>query len=152
MTQPDHKLDPIEQTLAELAEAEQAGVFRATRLDECALLMGGHVATRPAWLKWGKHWAALAAMLGLTIIVWSAMFNMQLNQIDSATNRSVVLTDPETGIHNVGCDGDFLRCFNGPTILAAATCKTFDFDLDGDIDMLDMQTYQQNCQGLRRNR
>ncbi len=152
MTESGHKFDHIEQALAELAEAEQAGVFRPTRLDERGLLSSGQSVAQPAWLKWGKHWAALAAMLGISAVVWSSMFKMQFDNIGSGRDQSLVTATLEGATPNSGCSGDFLHCFNGPTALAMTTCRTFDFDLDGDIDLLDMQTYQQDCQGLRRLR
>ncbi len=150
MSKSEHKHELLEQAIAELVEVEQAGVFRPTRLDERGLLMDAQTVAKPAWLKWGKHWAALAAMVGISVVVWSVMFKMQFDQINSGRNQSVVTNSPDGRAPNSGCSGDFLNCFNGPTKLAMVSCQTFDYDLDGDIDMLDMQTYQQNCQGLRR--
>jgi len=158
MSKSEHKYDQLEQALAELVDVERAGVFRPTRLDARGLLAHGSAPVRPAWLKWGRHWAALAAMLGIAVVVWSSMFKMQFDQISSGRNQSVVTTALDGQAPRAaqsGCSGDFLNCFNGPlangtTTLAMASCQTFDFDLDGDIDMLDMQTYQQNCKGLRR--
>ncbi|MBN4058916.1 hypothetical protein JYU10_00435 [bacterium AH-315-J04] len=150
MSKSEHQHDPLEQAIAELVEVERAGVFRPTRLDKRELLMDGQTVAGPAWLKWGKHWVALAAMAGISVVVWSVMFKMQFDKIRSGRNQSVVSHAIDGRSPNSGCSGDFLNCFNGPTKLAMTTCQTFDYDLDGDIDMLDMQTYQQNCQGLRR--
>ena len=66
------QLDPLENSLRELADAERADLFRRTRVDAKALLRAPHAIDSAPRVLRKMRWISIAAMVGLaaTISGW----------------------------------------------------------------------------------
>lgn len=139
------QLDPLEISLRELADAERADLFRRTRVDARSLLRATHTVNRAPRVLRRIRWVPIAALLGMaaTICVWvfttgtgeTRLTSIPIGTIASATN---------------GCDGTFSGCLTGPNGTPQSACRGYDYDADGDIDLLDARTYQLNCNVITR--
>lgn len=142
--------DFIEAALRELDAAEHAAVFRRTAMDASALL-GGASARHPATIRWARlRWVPLAAAAMVAVGVWSWMFHGELAGLRKKAQPVTGGASLTTGERN--CDGVFSNCFSGPKPTALASCRTFDFDDDGDVDLMDFRSYQIACDGQTRLR
>lgn len=139
------QLNPIEISLRELADAERADLFRRTRVDARSLLRATSGPRRTTITVRTLRWGSIAAVFALaaTICAWvfttgtgeTRLTSIQIGTIASATS---------------GCDGTFFGCLTGPNGTPPSTCRGYDYDADGDIDLLDARTYQLNCNGITR--
>lgn len=138
MSESSQHLDPIERLIAEADQAERAGVFRASRIDTVALTQspgGGQV---PFFVSWRRFGVPLAACVVLAVGVGAMLLSMELSGIREqqllAANSSIGQASPE----------GFLRCLDGPAAGAVGECSSYDFDHDGDVDLLDFSAFQSN--------
>lgn len=142
MADDKNPVDPIEAMLADLHDAECAGVFRDTAIEPAELLAKNTntapVVSRPWWLRA----APVAAAILLTVTVWSVMFAVQLREVrHTSANRWVDSRDAvSTRLVSMKT---FAECRNGPadTPLSPA-CVRFDYDADGDVDQRDFSSFQ----------
>jgi len=141
----DH-LDPIEASLAELDAAEQAGLFRRTRVDARALLRSAPAVTRTrsGFATWRRLSIAAALAMAATISGW--LFSSRSGDVVRHSLPSVTVTASATD----GCDGTFYRCLSGPGDLAGGGCAAYDYNSDGHVDLVDARTYQLTCNGITR--
>ena len=132
---PNHRdqLDPSESALCDADQARRAGVFRATPLDARSLIsQAGSDGTRPRRI--ALRFAAVAALLVITLLVWGGMFASQLAQLKA---RSRGTTAPQ-----VASAESISSCLGGPAGALSTPCRSFDLDADGDVDMADVSRYQ----------
>jgi len=127
-------LHSIQAGLEELSAAERAGVFAPTRVDTRAMMAA------PSWsLRSVYRWASAAAVVALATGLWAwRVSNDQPNGPGSGPLLAHA-TNP--------CDGSLSNCMTGPRHVLGTKCDIFDYDEDGDIDMLDVRTHQLKCQG-----
>jgi hypothetical protein len=125
MTEPtDNHMPELESSLLELRQAENAGVFRPTRVDARQLMRSGP----PRRL--AIRWAAAAALLLAVGTVWTTMFYMNLTKLRDGRGggalASVSITD----------------CLAGPRGSQPGHCLAYDLDADGDVDLADLGSFQ----------
>jgi len=139
------QLDPIEASLRELADAEQAELFRRTHLDARSLLRSSSALSgAPQVLPW-MRWVLIAAVFALAVTICGWVFTTRTGPTRLASFPSGMIASA-TG----GCDGRFFGCLTGPNGTPAADCGAYDYDADGDIDLVDARTYQLNCNEITR--
>ncbi len=126
------------------ADAEQAGVFRATPIDAHSIMQQAHneMSSESSW-RWGLLAGPLAACLvaafGLSQF-WPAA---PQNRVAQSTRNagSVIMADSVER-----CGGDFTlfnTCFTGPAQdELSAECRCVDLDKDGDVDFADFGLMQ----------
>jgi len=139
------QLDPLEISLRELADAEEADLFRKTRVDARSLLHSTQTFSRAPWGLRRMHWVSIAAVFALAAMISAWVFTTR-----SGPTR--LASFPRGGIASAtgGCDGRFFGCLTGPNGTPTAGCETYDYDADGDIDLVDAGAYQHNCNGITR--
>jgi hypothetical protein len=140
------QLDPIEASLAELDAAEQAGLFRRTRVDARALLRSAPAATRArsGLATWRR--LSIAAVLAMAATISGWLFSSRSADIGRHSLPSVSATASATD----GCDGTFYRCLSGPGGTAPGGCAAYDYNADGHVDLVDASTYQLHCNAITR--
>ncbi len=137
-------ITPMEKLLKEAAAAESAGVFSQTRIDASRLLRESSEVPVPLAVTIGRKWIPVVATIGLAAVVWSAMFYVKLSDIGEQSRvASQKIRDEAAGSAYISL------CVSGPAAGAAAECKDskrkdrqYDFDTDGDVDLLDISKYQ----------
>lgn len=140
------QLDPLEISLRELADAERAGLFRKTRVDARSLLCATQIVLRgPRDLR-RMRWVPIAAVLGIAATICAWIFTTGIGETRQFSFPSGTMTASAT----VSCDGTFFGCLTGPNGTPASGCRGYDYDADGDIDLVDARTYQLNCNGITR--
>jgi len=136
MTESSQHLDPIEQLIAEADQAERAGVFRASRIDAVSLVQSPGSGEVPFFVSWRRFGVPLAACVTLAVGVGALLLSRELSGIAKqqllAANSSAAQTSPE----------GFLHCLDGPEAGAVGDCSSYDFDNDGDVDLLDFSSFQ----------
>ena len=140
----DH-LDSIEGFLAELDAAEQAGLFRRTRVDARALLRPAPVTSASSSFG-SRRWLSVAAVLAFAATIWGWLF---LSPSADIARRSLPV-GTRTASATVGCDGTFYRCLSGPNGALSDGCLAYDYNADGHVDLVDARTYQLTCNGITR--
>lgn len=140
------QLDPIEASLKELIDAERAGLFRRTLVDVRSLLCSAPTADRELRFMRKTRWISIAAVVAFaaTICGWfytTGTLNLSEDRIPGGT---ILVSAPN------GCDGKFFTCLTGPNGTPTNACGAFDYDADGDIDLVDARTYQLSCNGISR--
>ncbi len=127
------QLDPLEAALHEAELAERAGVFRATRLDAPSLALQAG-SDGPRRRRGMLRWAAVAALVVITVSVWGGMFASQIAQLRARSRGTTIL--------QVASAESISSCLAGPAEALSAACRAFDYDADGDVDMADVSSYQ----------
>jgi hypothetical protein len=130
--------DPIEMMLAELRDVERANVLASTPVDPQALIADVQPAVSLGRMRKVAGWLSAAAVVALSVGLWSLM-----PQDQGTPNGS--LGGSSAGADGGPCDGSFVRCFSGPELVVASRCLTHDYDADGDIDLIDYRDYQIRC-------
>ena len=140
------QLDPIEASLRELADAERAELFRWTRVDARSLLRSAAVASGTPRVFRRIRWVSIAAVFALaaTICAWVLTTGSGLPRQHGIPSGAMIASATS------GCDGTFFGCMTGPNGTPASGCGVYDYDADGDIDLVDYGTYQLNCNGITR--
>jgi hypothetical protein len=130
----DSAVDPLEDGLRELGEAEAAGLFRLTRLDPSALIRP--VRRVPFFADRQLFWMPLAACVALAIGVGAYYFYNELAEI--AKRRGQFMTTQFA----LADGSSFIGCLEGPGRHSAELCGSFDYDHDGDVDLVDYSHHQ----------
>ena len=129
-------LDSIETALADLGEAELAGVFARTPLPaRTALDDQPAIVTFP--LRTLRR-LAIAAVIALAIGVWSWTFNSTQPSDSMRSHRAATLRVADLGT----IQASIARCISGPAGSVDAACDGVDFDGDGDVDLADYSAFQ----------
>ena len=145
MTSRQEQLDPIEDALLELKDAEQATVFSRTRLDAESLVRVDAAPGRFARRIVGARWLSAAAVIALAVGIWGLVFRSPSTSTTSPNGIATIALVDEFD----PCDGSILRCLSGPSdIVLASGCRPHDYDADGDVDLADFGSYQLTCRGL----
>ena len=126
---------PIEHALLELHEAEAAGVFERTAVDAKPLLNTGEFSSRARFAQWSIVGLPVAACLALAIGVGSWMFQGEFARIRAIRDGRATVVAMADGV-------DFTNCLAGPGVDVVNGCATLDYDLDGDVDLVDFRSYQ----------
>ena len=138
MSVTDHRepLDPIEATLAELGDAERAGVFGRRPLPE-----------REAWkdepatvlfpLRIVRR-LAIAAVIALAVGVSSLMFQKNLSSLREHSRMATTVRVADLGT----IQASIAQCLGGPSGSIDPACGGVDFDGDGDVDLADFRSFQ----------
>jgi len=139
-------LDPIELGLQELKSAQQADLFKQTKVDTRELLTGSSQITT-IWRRMpiGLVTSAAASII-LAFGIGGYMFSSEINSLRQQSSSGQYAV--RSNVDQSDCDGEFFECVGGPSQLAIAGCSRFDYDLDGDVDLSDIKTYQLNCNGI----
>jgi len=141
-----NKLDPIEELLRELADAECADFFRKTRVDARSLLRATYAVHRGPRVLRKMGWVSIAAVLGMAATICAWIFTTGTGKTRHLPFPSGTMTASATG----RCDGTFFACLTGPNGTPQSGCRSYDYDADGDIDLVDARTYQLNCNSITR--
>ncbi len=136
----------IEIGLQELKSAEQANLFRRTLIDTRELIAAStHNTPTRRRIPIGLITSAAASII-LAVGIGGYMFSTEFDALQQKKyNQPFAI---QTNVNQSDCDGSFFECVTGPSQLAMANCDRFDYDLDGDVDLTDIKTYQLNCNGI----
>lgn len=140
------QLDPIEASLRELADAEQVELFRRTHVDARSLLRSAQTVNRAPRVMLRMRWISIAAVFALAVTICGWAFTKWTGL--PHRHRLPIGTMMASAID--GCDGAFFACLTGPNGTPATACGAYDYDSDGDVDLVDARTYQLNCNGISR--
>ncbi len=128
-------LDPIEDGLAELAEAQRAGVFGRTPIDAGQCLLADEPRAPVNVRRLMARLMPVAAVLVLAVTVWTTMFALQLSEIRE--NKQMLAAGQAKP------DTSFATCMNGPSGDGlSGQCGELDRDTNGQIDLRDFGSYQ----------
>lgn len=135
-------LDPVELGLAELSDADRAGLFRATPVDRAWLANpdSPQASERPGWLPLltrGRMVAA-AALLVFAFGVWGLMFRHQLANLRESARTTTVQVADAASIQ----PAELIACLRGPVGDGVEGCQGGDLNRDGRIDLADYGTLQ----------
>lgn len=136
------QLDPIEEALRELEQAEQARLFQPTRVDANQLVTASQDEGRVSRRVVRFWWSAVAAAVLLATGVSTWLFQAELSAV---RDRSMLASREVTTIPGDCSDWSILGCVTGPSQLASAACGAHDYDTDGDVDLADFRAYQLAC-------
>jgi hypothetical protein len=139
------QLDPIEISLRELADAEQADLFRKTRVDARSLLRMTSGPKRTTLTVRTLRWGSIAAVFALAATICGWIFTT-----GTESTRMTSIPIGTIASATTGCDGTFSGCLTGPNGTPQSACRGYDYDADGDIDLVDARTYQLNCTAITR--
>lgn len=137
--------------VAQAADAERAGVFSSTDLD-VAGLMAGSAGSRLARL-YEKALVGLPLAACLGVVVGIASFAVR-NGGDAENVRIALLdtngqVDSAVGLNGMLVDTSAVfQCVSGPSEAASSECQFADMDADGDVDLLDVGSYQRLASGM----
>ncbi len=137
MTNERNELETLEKALLELDAAERASLFQRTSLDTQRLLARSPQPERAAAWRLALRLLPVAAVVAITIGVWSWMFT---HEPSALRGPNTVATAPADAYG--GSDGSFYECFGGPSEAPATGCREYDYDADGDVDLADFGTFQ----------
>ncbi len=138
-------VQPMEEALRELAAAEKAGVFQPTRVDAGALLResAGRAVLRPRVFT--LRLVAAAAVILIAVCLWGWVFspgsgpNGESGKVASRPVETQVVTAATLS-----------ECVTGPMDFPKAACTSYDYDADGDVDLVDISSYQLAYAGVSR--
>lgn len=136
------QLDPIEEALRELEQAEQARLFQPTRVDANQLVTASQDEGRVSRRVVRFWWSAVAAAVLLATGVSTWLFQAELSAV---RDRSMLASREVATIPGDCSDWSILGCVTGPSQLASAACGAHDYDTDGDVDLADFRAYQLAC-------
>lgn len=140
-----HELDPIEGSLRDLADAERAELFRRTRVDARSLLYSTPTTDRAPLVLRKTRWVSIAAVLAFAATICGWFFTT-----GNLMPRERRIPGGMVAIARGSCDGAFFGCLTGPNGTPETGCITYDYDADGDVDLVDARTHQLNCNGITR--
>jgi hypothetical protein len=130
-----HPFDSLEHTLVELHEAEQAGVFRSTKLRPQSAAAPKR---ESGWHHW-RRWALVGLPAAACVVLAVGLVGL----FPTGHNGDVQpVVTADSGHSAVPLDMQFFGCFNGPGADVRNECVSFDRDQDGDVDMVDFSALQ----------
>lgn len=137
----------LERLIAQVRLTDGAGVFSRTPVDVSSLV------TPPAPSRWVRFYERavvglpLAACLGVVF----GLASMERGSMSSTVSPSPLAVGPlaEVVRTDAPCKVDVATsCLSGPGMPVPDECACVDFDDDGDVDMLDMSSYQRMVASL----
>jgi hypothetical protein len=135
MNEPFEQVDSLERDLLDLHAAEEAGVFRPTRVNRAVLLRSAR-AHRFSFFRSYRVLVPIAACFVMVVGVWSVMFHTEVGPING---RASMVANNSTA----GDLGDGIQaCVSGPGSMEDASCSVYDYDSDGDVDLVDFSRHQ----------
>ena len=137
------RLDPLEDAFVRLRSAEEAGVFRSTKLAQDALFPMPTPRQSSRQFSRLRLWAPISAAALLAIGVWGFLFQRELSSIRA--RRSVPAENVRVA-HAQGLAG----CLAGPGSQVTSGCVGHDRDADGDVDLADFSFQQVESESARR--
>ncbi len=142
---PFDQLDPIEDSLRELADAERARLFCRTRVDARSLLHSASKGNYAFRVSRRTRWVSIAAAVVLAVSICGWIFTVGRNSTRITPFPSGMIASASGA-----CDSRFFSCLTGPSGRPSVDCGVYDFDTDGDIDLADAGAYQRRCTGISR--
>jgi len=139
------QLDPLEASLRELADAERAELFCLTRVDARSLLHSASVGDGALRVLRKTRWISIAAVFALAVTICGWIFTTR-----SGPTKLTSFPSELIAAASGGCDGRFFGCLTGPSGTPSSSCRGYDYDSDGDIDLADAGAYQLQCHGITR--
>jgi hypothetical protein len=137
MNEPFEQLDTLERDLLDLHAADKAGVFRRTRVDRRALLRSPRSRqTSFSFFKSYRLLVPIAACFVMAVGVWSIMFHTEVAPV----NGGASLVANNSGGGSLG--GGIQACVGGPGSMEDPSCSAYDYDSDGDVDLMDFSRHQ----------
>jgi hypothetical protein len=136
----DGSLDGVEDTLLQLRNAEQAGVFRRSKVN--VNVVRDPSTSLTAVLRPWRLPVAAALLLAVTFA--SFMYDRELGELRDRRNELIA----QANINPCHVDfSDFSKCFvqSGPAGGSLCDNRNFDFDADGDVDLHDFSSIQLKC-------
>jgi len=123
----------LEALVDELAQAEQCGVFARTPQPVMTpRVRSGH----SGFFLVSPRWAIAAALL-LAAGVWTFMFQSNLSDVRERARVANAARSMDLQMALASCSG-------GPGGPLSQACERVDFDRDGDVDLLDIGTFQRD--------
>lgn len=135
MNEPFEQLDSLERDLLDLHAAEEAGVFRPTQVDRVALLRSAR-SRRFSSFRSYRVLVPIAACFVMVVSVWSIMFHTEVDSVNGVA--SMVANNSTAGDLGAGIQA----CVSGPGSMEDASCSAYDYDSDGDVDLMDFSRHQ----------
>ena len=121
MTNDRKNLDPVEEALLELDATERAHLFKLTSADTRRLLESPTGQASTGSRRIALRWLPVAAAVVIAVGVWSWAF-----RVEPLASARATISD----------------CLTGPDEVVAVTCRGYDSDADGDVDLADFHSYQ----------
>ncbi|MFQ5591128.1 MAG: hypothetical protein ACE5HE_08205 [Phycisphaerae bacterium] len=123
----------IEDGLLELRMAGKARVFERTRVEPAAVTATDFSTALSRATRRVVRWVPVAAAIGMITIVGISLFGSRGD-----------------AIAREGCIG-ILGCHRGPVqVVSSDACAAYDFDGDGDVDLVDISIFAQDCNRAAR--
>jgi hypothetical protein len=145
----------LERLIAEARAAERAGVFGRTRLDVSALVGGSSLeADRPVSPRLIRFYerALVGLPLAACVAIVIGIASMHGGPMGEAVSSPVAVLerggDSSSSVEL--CSVEFIAgCVAGPGAPVTADCGCADLDRDGDVDLLDLGSYQRLAAGIQ---
>jgi hypothetical protein len=125
----------LERLIAEVRSADEVGVFARSQVDVAALA----ASPAPSRLVMFYERALVVLPLAACLAVVIGIASLAGNPMDAGLSQTPIAS-VAPGI-SPGVDL-VASCLSGPGAHVSDTCSVADFDGDGDVDMLDMSSYQ----------
>jgi len=123
----------LEALIEELAVAERSGVFAKTPQPVAASKVR---AGQSSFFLVSPRWAIAAALL-MAAGVWTFMFRSNLSDVRERARMANAARSMDLQMALASCSG-------GPGGTLSVACERVDFDRDGDVDLLDIGTFQRD--------
>lgn len=137
----------LELLIAKAASAQKAGVFDSTQVDVSALVDSGVNSRLIRFYEKALVGLPLAACLGIVIGIGSMIGGPNGQSPAVVSNGGTAVTShglTDSGAVTELCSFESVtRCFAGPGEVIDSECGCADLDSDGDVDLVDLGTYQQ---------
>lgn len=128
----------LERLIAELRSAEEVGVFARSRVDVAALAASA-ASPAPSRLVMFYERALVVVPLAACLAVVIGIASLAGNPMDAGLSQTPIASVAPAMTPGVDL---VASCLSGPGAQVSDVCSAADFDGDGDVDMLDMSSYQ----------
>lgn len=130
------QIDPVEQALQELEQAERSGLFQRTQVSTDASPMANpeFFLNNPSIRRWMM---AAAAVIVFAFGVWGVMFRTQLGALREQS-RLIAANTPAPRLQSLI---RFAACMEGPAGGTSAMCREQDRNTDDRVDLRDFSTF-----------
>ncbi len=138
----------FEKLIAEARLADEAGVFGRTQVDVSALMANDRPAPSRLIRFYERAMVALPLAACLGIVIGIASLN------DGPMGQAPIASAPVSVLDGIAngnlCSIEVIaECAAGPGIAVSADCGCADLDRDGDVDLLDLGSYQRLASAAR---